>query len=89
MRHAFINLTASLLCTTAALAQHGGDVGLSLVAIGKETFRIETSLLVAKGDPIPGERVFAAEMGEARTASRSSPATASCPQATSGSRSRT
>lgn len=63
MRHAFITLTASLLCTTAALAQHGGDVGLSLVPTGKETFRIETSLLVAKGPPVAGERVFAAEMG--------------------------
>ena len=65
MRFAFTSLIVSSFATSAALAQHGGDIGISLVPVGKETFRIETSLLVAKGDPIPGERVFAAEMGEA------------------------
>jgi len=65
MNHAYLTVTASLLSTSVALAQHGGDIGLTLVPTGKETFRIETNLLVAKGDPVAGERVFAGEMGEA------------------------
>ena len=65
MRFAFTSLIVSSFATSAALAQHGGDIGLTLVPVGKETFRIETNLLAAKGPPIAGERVFAAEMGEA------------------------
>jgi len=59
-------LTVSLCAAPSfADAGHAGDIALFLSPVGAKEFRIETGLLPAKGDAIPGERVFASEMGEA------------------------
>lgn len=65
MRFAYLCLVVPSFLALPALAQHGGDIGLTLVPTGTETARIETNLLAAKGGPVPGVRVFASEMGEA------------------------